>query len=147
MHTADRRPHGQDYICPMCPEVREPAPGPSPSCGMALEPRTVAESAPNPELVDMTRRFQVEIPADPSAWGRVLSLRMGRLDRRKAGQPPRGNSIVSVSYLVPRPSLQSRRSPTLPNPQVDRAPLVSRTALHRSAGGQKLPSSRVLCER
>ena len=26
------------YVCPMCPEVREPKPGPCPSCGMALEP-------------------------------------------------------------------------------------------------------------
>jgi len=28
------------YICPMCPEVREPKPGACPSCGMALEPET-----------------------------------------------------------------------------------------------------------
>jgi Cu+-exporting ATPase len=26
------------YVCPMCPEIREPEPGPCPSCGMALEP-------------------------------------------------------------------------------------------------------------
>ncbi|HEY4902322.1 MAG TPA: heavy metal translocating P-type ATPase [Candidatus Sulfotelmatobacter sp.] len=26
------------FICPMCPEVREPKPGSCPSCGMALEP-------------------------------------------------------------------------------------------------------------
>ncbi|MGB8583043.1 MAG: heavy metal translocating P-type ATPase [Candidatus Sulfotelmatobacter sp.] len=26
------------YVCPMCPEVREPKPGACPSCGMALEP-------------------------------------------------------------------------------------------------------------
>ena len=28
------------YVCPMCPEVREPKPGPCPSCGMALDPET-----------------------------------------------------------------------------------------------------------
>ena len=28
------------YVCPMCPEVRELAPGACPSCGMALEPET-----------------------------------------------------------------------------------------------------------
>lgn len=28
------------YVCPMCPEVREPKPGSCPSCGMALEPET-----------------------------------------------------------------------------------------------------------
>ena len=27
-----------NYVCPMCPEVRQAKPGPCPSCGMALEP-------------------------------------------------------------------------------------------------------------
>jgi len=46
------------YTCPMDPEVQKPGPGPCPKCGMALEPRVVAESEPvNPELVSMTRRF------------------------------------------------------------------------------------------
>jgi Cu+-exporting ATPase len=47
-----------EYVCLMHPEVVRPEPGSCPICGMALEPRTVAaEEAPNPELVDMTRRF------------------------------------------------------------------------------------------
>ena len=33
-----------DYVCPMCPEVRQSGPGACPSCGMALEPETVALS-------------------------------------------------------------------------------------------------------
>ncbi len=28
---------GVDYVCPMCPEVRQKGPGPCPKCGMALE--------------------------------------------------------------------------------------------------------------
>ena len=28
------------YVCPMCPEVRQPGPGPCPKCGMALEPES-----------------------------------------------------------------------------------------------------------
>jgi len=28
----------RSYVCPMCPEVHEPKPGPCPTCGMALEP-------------------------------------------------------------------------------------------------------------
>ncbi len=28
----------RNYVCPMCPEVRQTRPGPCPSCGMALEP-------------------------------------------------------------------------------------------------------------
>src|SRR5580700_542261 len=31
-----------NYVCPMCPEVRETRPGSCPSCGMALEPQTPA---------------------------------------------------------------------------------------------------------
>jgi Cu+-exporting ATPase len=49
-----------EYTCPMHPEIVRDAPGPCPICGMALEPRTVAlADAPNPELVDMTRRFRI----------------------------------------------------------------------------------------
>ena len=49
-----------EYTCPMHPEVVQDAPGDCPICGMALEPRTVTlEEAPNPELIDMTRRFWV----------------------------------------------------------------------------------------
>ena len=30
-----------DYICPMCPQVRQQGPGACPSCGMALEPEAI----------------------------------------------------------------------------------------------------------
>src|SRR5438552_3029112 len=53
-------PPGAIYTCPMHPEVEQDHPGPCPYCGMALEPRViVAESGPNPELIDMSRRFWV----------------------------------------------------------------------------------------
>ena len=49
-----------EYTCPMHPEVVQDRPGSCPICGMALEPRTVtATEPPNPELVDMTRRFWI----------------------------------------------------------------------------------------
>ena len=51
-----------EYTCPMHPEVVRDGPGDCPICGMALEPRTVAEEeGPNPELLDMTRRFWVAL--------------------------------------------------------------------------------------
>jgi Cu+-exporting ATPase len=53
-------PEGAIYTCPMHPEVRQVGPGSCPICGMALEPELAsAESGPNPELADMTRRFWV----------------------------------------------------------------------------------------
>jgi Cu+-exporting ATPase len=57
---------GAIYTCPMHPQIRQPGPGSCPICGMALEPELAsADAEPNPELVDMTRRFWI---------GLVLSL-------------------------------------------------------------------------
>ncbi|MBT9470770.1 MAG: heavy metal translocating P-type ATPase [Phenylobacterium sp.] len=51
---------GAIYTCPMHPEIRQVGPGSCPICGMALEPATVtADSGPNPELADMSRRFWI----------------------------------------------------------------------------------------
>ena len=53
-------PRGTIYTCPMHPGIRQVGPGSCPICGMALEPVEVtAESGPNPELIDMTRRFWI----------------------------------------------------------------------------------------
>jgi Cu+-exporting ATPase len=48
------------YTCPMHPQIRQEGPGNCPICGMALEPEIASANAePNPELVDMTRRFWI----------------------------------------------------------------------------------------
>ena len=53
-------PAGTIYTCPMHPEIRQVGPGSCPICGMALEPVSVtAEAGPNPELLDMARRFWI----------------------------------------------------------------------------------------
>ena len=53
-------PAGAIFTCPMHPEIRQQGPGSCPICGMALEPEIVtAEAAPNPELIDMTRRLWI----------------------------------------------------------------------------------------
>ena len=70
-HSAPRTPHPAprtpppalvQYTCPMHPEIVRDGPGACPICGMALEPR-VADTGetPNPELVDMTRRFWIGV--------------------------------------------------------------------------------------
>ena len=51
---------GAIYTCPMHPQVRQVGPGSCPICGMALEPELAsADTAPNAELADMTRRFWI----------------------------------------------------------------------------------------
>ncbi len=53
-------PAGAIYTCPMHPQIRQVGPGACPICGMALEPLIVtAEAGPNPELLDMRRRFWI----------------------------------------------------------------------------------------
>jgi P-type Cu+ transporter len=80
-----------EYTCPMHPEIVRDAPGACPICGMALEPRTVAledVDAPNPELVDMTRRFKLGallgLPVFLLAMGdMILGMGLGgRVDMR-----------------------------------------------------------------
>ena len=58
--AAAAAPADANWTCPMHPEVLEPEAGSCPFCGMALEPMMVtADSGPNPELIDMTRRFWI----------------------------------------------------------------------------------------
>jgi Cu+-exporting ATPase len=63
------------WTCPMHPQIVREGPGSCPICGMALEPMTpTAETGPNPELRDMSRRFWIGLVlALP-----VLALEMGR---------------------------------------------------------------------
>src|SRR3546814_13528417 len=62
------------------------SPGSCPICGMALEPETVtAESGPNPELKDMTRRFWVALVLSMP----VFALEMG------------GHLFPALHHLVP----------------------------------------------
>jgi P-type Cu+ transporter len=70
--AAEPVPEGTIYTCPMHPEIRQPGPGSCPICGMALEPEiATADSGPNPELADMSRRFWI---------GLVLTLPVVALD-------------------------------------------------------------------
>jgi Cu+-exporting ATPase len=51
---------GAIWTCPMHPQIRQVGPGSCPICGMALEPEEPSlDDAPNPELVDFTRRMWI----------------------------------------------------------------------------------------
>ncbi|MGB8313596.1 MAG: heavy metal translocating P-type ATPase [Aestuariivirga sp.] len=65
---------GVIYTCPMHPEIRQVGPGSCPICGMALEPVVAsAESGPNHELIDMTRRLWIGL----ALTAPVVILEMG----------------------------------------------------------------------
>jgi len=79
-------PEGATWTCPMHPEIRQDHPGPCPICGMALEPDLVtADSGPNAELVDMTRRFWIALALTLPAF----VLEMG------------GHLFAALHHLVP----------------------------------------------
>ncbi|GGK54799.1 heavy metal translocating P-type ATPase [Salinarimonas ramus] len=84
--TDEPVPEGAIYICPMHPEIRQVGPGSCPICGMALEPVEVtAESGPNPELADMTRRFWI---------GLVLTVPVFILEM--------GGHFLGLAHVIPQ---------------------------------------------
>jgi Cu+-exporting ATPase len=59
-HSAPMTTAGAMWTCPMHPQIRRQGPGTCQICGMALEPEEPSlDDAPNPELVDFTRRLWV----------------------------------------------------------------------------------------
>jgi Cu+-exporting ATPase len=64
LDARDPEPVAEDtvYTCPMHPQIRQVGPGSCPICGMALEPELAgSDIGPNPELIDMSRRFWIGI--------------------------------------------------------------------------------------
>ena len=58
--AAPKAADGTIWTCPMHPQIRRNGPGQCPICGMALEPlEPTLDDTPNPELIDMTRRFWI----------------------------------------------------------------------------------------
>ena len=90
---------GAIYTCPMHPEIRQVGPGACPICGMALEPEiATADSGPNPELADMTRRFWIGLAlAAP-----VVVLEMGgHLVGEHRWVDPWISSLVQFAFATP----------------------------------------------
>ncbi|OYY75606.1 MAG: haloacid dehalogenase, partial [Sphingomonas sp. 28-62-20] len=77
-------PEGTIYTCPMHPQIRQIGPGACPICGMALEPEVMtAETPPNPELADFTRRFWI---------GLVLTIPVFALEM--------GGHLFNIDHLI-----------------------------------------------
>ena len=89
---------GAIYTCPMDPEVRQVGPGACPKCGMALEPLVVTQiEAPNPELLDMTRRFWVSA----AFTAPILLLAMVEMLHPLSFLPPRTQTWIQLILATP----------------------------------------------
>jgi len=75
---------GNEYTCPMHPQIRQMGPGACPVCGMALEPLFATDvSGASTELRDLTKRFWI---------GLVLSLPVMALEM--------GGHLIDIKHLV-----------------------------------------------
>ncbi|MGY3530124.1 heavy metal translocating P-type ATPase [Bradyrhizobium embrapense] len=74
-------PVGTIYTCPMHPEVRQVGPGSCPICGMALEPEQISlDDGPDPELIDMTRRFWIGLVLTLPVFVLEMGSHLGLMD-------------------------------------------------------------------
>ena len=86
------------YTCPMHPEIRRPAPGNCPICGMALEPvMPTLDEDQNPELEDFSRRFWWTLPF--TVVGVVLA--MGGHRFVPVAAPTMSGEVFSLGALWP----------------------------------------------
>ena len=89
---------GAVWTCPMHPEIRRSGPGSCPICGMALEPAEPSlEEGPNPELIDMTRRFWVSAVLSLP----LLALAMGGELFGWYPLPMRTSMLVQLALATP----------------------------------------------
>ncbi|MET0220196.1 MAG: heavy metal translocating P-type ATPase [Tardiphaga sp.] len=93
-------PAGTMYICPMDPEIRQDGPGTCPICGMALEPEQVSlDDAPDPELIDMTRRFWIALALTLPVFVLEMGAHLGVVDLVSRGVS-NGISLVLATPVV-----------------------------------------------
>jgi Cu+-exporting ATPase len=85
--AAPPAPAGTIYTCPMHPQIRQVGPGSCPICGMALESELVtADSAPNAELADFTRRFWIGLVLAAPVFALEMGGHLTGLMMRVSGQ-------------------------------------------------------------
>ena len=91
-------PAGTIYTCPMHPEVRQVGPGSCPICGMALEPEQVSlDDAPDPELIDMTRRFWIGLVLTLPVFAIEMGSHLGLMHL----VPPEWSNWISFALSTP----------------------------------------------
>ena len=82
----------------MHPEVRQVGPGACPICGMALEPEQVSlDDAPDPELIDMTRRFWIALALTLPVFALEMGSHLGLMHL----VPPMWSNWISLVLATP----------------------------------------------
>jgi Cu+-exporting ATPase len=91
-------PAGTIYTCPMHPEVKQAGPGSCPICGMALEPEQISlDDAPDPELIDMTRRFWIALALTLPVFAIEMGGHLGLMHLL----PPNWSNWISFALATP----------------------------------------------
>ncbi len=97
---ANDLPQDVEYTCPMHPEIVQIGPGSCPICGMALEPKEITlDDAPDPELIDMTRRFWIAAVLTLP----VFILAMGEMFVEPGGLFPTGRLSAWIQFFFATP--------------------------------------------
>jgi len=87
---------GTIYTCPMHPQIRQPAPGNCPICGMTLEPLVPAlDTEDTSELDDFTRRFWWTLPLT------VVVFMLAMAGHRTSLLAPQAQSWVELLLATP----------------------------------------------
>jgi P-type Cu+ transporter len=93
---------GQDYTCPMDPEVRRNGPGACPKCGMALEPMTAAPATRTEWTCPMHPEIVQDAPGSCPICGMALEARVVTLDEKNPELDDMTRRFrLSVLFTVP----------------------------------------------
>lgn len=89
------------YTCPMHPQIRQIGPGACPICGMALEPVVMtAQTPPNPELTDFTRRFWIGLARTIPVFALEMGGHLLRIDHLVGPQVSNWIQLLLASPVV-----------------------------------------------
>jgi Cu+-exporting ATPase len=96
-----QEPDGALYTCPMHPEISQVGRGNCPICGMALEPvRASADTPPNPELVDMRRRFWIGLSLAIPVVALDMSAHVGKFHELIAARSSNLIQLILAAAVV-----------------------------------------------
>jgi Cu+-exporting ATPase len=94
-------PEGTIYTCPMHPQIRQIGPGACLICGMALEPVVMtAETPPNPELADFTRRFWIGLALTIPVFALEMGGHLFSIDKLIAPQVSNWVQLLLATPVV-----------------------------------------------